>query len=356
MNSTIAGLLAKLELARSVGFKVSPAAVWNYLMFRVRKHEGLMNLQKFGPFILNVLITRRCNFNCSFCIAVKQFGVDDAGNAKTYKDYEATPELFQVILDHPITKKTLAIHFIGGEPTLNKHLPYFVKETRKRGHLAVMTTNAIPLKDPDLVRELVSAGINRISVSLYEHSPSELKDILLTVNKTKRVNTTMVLTKTILDKRPESAWNLVELAEKSGCSDMFINCCTDVADGGTSPELIFDDDQNFIEFKRRTQERFPKFPIIWGLPVARIVMKDRHWCTLIWNGLTMDMAGNMGQCCAVYPDPVHPFGNFFTDTPQQILNHPTTVAMRSSLLNKNGPVHKRCATCSYLGNAWLSKR
>lgn len=113
MNSTLAGILAKIDLARSVGFSISPAAVWNYLKFRLYPHCETMSLDSFGPFILNVLITRRCNFNCSFCIANKQLGTNSEGQKRTYGDYEASPERFQAILDHSITRKILALHFIG---------------------------------------------------------------------------------------------------------------------------------------------------------------------------------------------------------------------------------------------------
>lgn len=239
---------------------------------------------------------------------------------------------------------------------MNKHLPEFIEKTRKRGHLAVMSTNAISFRDTKYLARLVASGINRISVSLYEHSLDELREILLSANPVKRLNTTMVLTKTMVEERPESVLKTIEVACKTGCADIFINCCTDVAGGGESPELIFDDNAAYRQLKDEAQKAYPRFPIIWGLPVPRKIEADRHWCALIWNGLTMDMLGNMGQCCAVYPDPCQPFGNYFQDSTDSILNHPLSVAMRRGLLNKNDEVHKRCATCSYIGNAWLSKR
>ncbi len=315
-----------------------------------------MDIKKFSPLILHLMITRRCNYKCSFCIATKQLGVKEDGIPHTYNDYEANPESFKRILNHPITRKILAIHFIGGEPTLNKYLPSFVRETRNRGHIAVMTTNAISFRNLELVKNLVAAGINRITVSLYEQSLDALYEILPPVNKIIKVNTSLVLTKTIITEQPQLLWNSLKLVESSGCADIFINTCTDAANEGESTELIYDDNEAFYKLKRETGKMFPKLAIIWGLPTAKKVTRERRWCSLLWNGIIMDMKGNMGQCCAVYPNPDHPYGNFFDVTPNTLLNHPLTVAMRRTLLDQKTHLHKRCATCSYLGNAWLSKR
>src|ERR1017187_4550541 len=86
---------------------------------------------RYGPFLAQIVITRRCNLSCSYC---------------TEYDRTSTPVPFD-LLQQRLTKLrqlgTWALSLMGGEPTMHPDLLRIVRETRKLGfRRRMMTTNA----------------------------------------------------------------------------------------------------------------------------------------------------------------------------------------------------------------------
>jgi sulfatase maturation enzyme AslB (radical SAM superfamily) len=350
---SFAEISAKFDMARNIKFNLSLPALWNYAKFRFLPLREEMSLRRYGPIILHVLITRRCNLACSFCVAVKLL---EGYATKTWNDYEADPQKFSGILDHPITRKVLAIHFLGGEPLLNKHLPELISMAAKRGHITVLTTNGILFRNSAIIEDLKSSGINRISISLYDNTIDAMKEILPNINSIKRTYTNMVLLRTMLKNNPERIWEAIDISRASGCCGIVLNHCVDVMSETYNNDTIFDDNRFYLHFKEETKIKFRKFNIVWNTPAAGQIRNDRRWCKLLWNGITMDMAGNVGRCCAVYPRVDGRDGNFFLQAPDILLNQAPVKAMRRLLLDKVAPLPKECRYCCYLGNPWMNNR
>jgi len=91
-----------------------------------------------------VVFLGKCNFRCGFC-----YNID---LVKNYKKLPDIPE--KKILDFLSTRRELldALSITGGEPTLHKRLPAFVKKVKDLGFLVMLETNG---SNPGMVKKLI---------------------------------------------------------------------------------------------------------------------------------------------------------------------------------------------------------
>jgi len=131
-------------------FNLPEGSIVNYL----KLHYGFID-NKIGqsgktyPAVCSMLITKRCNIQCPFCI----FGKFPSN----WQENELTPSKFEKILNLDLIKKTLIFVFSGGEPLLNKDLPKLVYMARKRKHLVGMISNGILLNE-EIAKSLAKFG------------------------------------------------------------------------------------------------------------------------------------------------------------------------------------------------------
>ena len=103
-------------------------------------------------------VTNRCNLRCPICFAVAAEG----GTV-----YEPSPEEVLEMMRNlrrnlPVT--TPALQFAGGEPTVSKHLPQYIKWAKQLGFVNVqIASNAIRIgKSKAYLQELRNAGLSTI--------------------------------------------------------------------------------------------------------------------------------------------------------------------------------------------------
>lgn len=114
---------------------------------------------KTDPVRLNVEITTRCNLACSHC----------ARRFLRRPEADMDPALFGDLLDR--LPNTFKVTLVGlGEPTLHPALASMVGSAADRGHRVGLVTNAMTL-DRSLCRELVTAGLGSLAVSLDSDDP-----------------------------------------------------------------------------------------------------------------------------------------------------------------------------------------
>jgi len=103
-------------------------------------------------------VTNRCNLRCPICFAVAAEG----GTV-----YEPTPEQVLEMMRNLRSNKPVpapAIQFAGGEPTVSKHLPQYIKWAKELGFRHVqIASNAIRLgKSKEYFQELRNAGLSTV--------------------------------------------------------------------------------------------------------------------------------------------------------------------------------------------------
>ncbi len=95
------------------------------------------------PYLASIEITRRCDNDCPYC-------------ARPKADADMSVSRFSEWLDKLVSTDFKAVATGGGEPTLHPELPTLLKQARKRGLMAGLTTNA---HDPEKVLSLADDGL-----------------------------------------------------------------------------------------------------------------------------------------------------------------------------------------------------
>ena len=108
--------------------------------------KGLQKLSliEYPGKISAIVFLGNCNFRCHFCY-----------NTDLVKNYDKLPDIPEKkILDFLSTRKGLVdgLAITGGEPTLHKDLPVFIKKVKDLGFLVMLETNG---SNPKMLKELI---------------------------------------------------------------------------------------------------------------------------------------------------------------------------------------------------------
>lgn len=103
-------------------------------------------------------VTNRCNLRCPICFAVAAEG----GTVVEPEPEEVLEMLKNLRRNKPVPAP--AIQFAGGEPTVSKHLPQYIKWAKEVGFRHVqIASNAIRIgKSKDYLQELRDAGLSTV--------------------------------------------------------------------------------------------------------------------------------------------------------------------------------------------------
>lgn len=121
-----------------------------------------------------------CNFRCSFC-----FNPELINDSETIKDIDEK-EVFDFLEKN---KKWIdAVVISGGEPTLHKELPEFIRKIKKLGYLVRIYTNGT---NPQMLKELIDEKLidsiaMDIKTSLNEESYDEITNTKRMLNDVKK--------------------------------------------------------------------------------------------------------------------------------------------------------------------------
>jgi MoaA/NifB/PqqE/SkfB family radical SAM enzyme len=116
---------------------------------------------RFGPFLAQVVIIRRCNLSCAYC---SEF--DKTSEPVSFQDLILR---FKKLRDF----KTWAVCLTGGEPTLHPRLPDLIGELKSLGFpRRLLITNGYFLSR-DLIQAFNEAGLTDLQISIDGVTPNE---------------------------------------------------------------------------------------------------------------------------------------------------------------------------------------
>lgn len=105
------------------------------------------------PIWANIIVTRKCNLDCTYCFVRKP----------TKEELSATQT--REVIDKLYFLGCRFVDFTGGEPTLRNDLPELVKHASQKPMVTRITTNGT-LLTPEYIETLAKAGIDIINVSI----------------------------------------------------------------------------------------------------------------------------------------------------------------------------------------------
>ena len=105
---------------------------------------------RYGPFLAQVIVTRRCNLSCGYCT--------EYDKTSEPVPFDALRQRLEALRD----LRTWAVSLMGGEPTLHPDLLRIFSTMRALGfHRRMMTTNGLRLTK-EIVDELNNSGMTDI--------------------------------------------------------------------------------------------------------------------------------------------------------------------------------------------------
>jgi radical SAM protein with 4Fe4S-binding SPASM domain len=129
------------------------------------------------PFVVQIFPVYACNFKCGYCI----FSVEKAKrhfiSDKPVMDLGLFKRAMDDIAGFP--QKVKVLRFVGiGEPLIHKDIVEMIRYAAEKGVAGTieLLTNGV-LLTPEMSRELVSAGLSRLVVSLQGTSAKKYKDV-----------------------------------------------------------------------------------------------------------------------------------------------------------------------------------
>jgi MoaA/NifB/PqqE/SkfB family radical SAM enzyme len=141
--------------------------VFQFVTKRKDTALSLFDQARFSPFLVQLVVTRKCNLQCAYC---NEF--DRTGEPVPYK---TLLERIQKIRN----LGSLSLEFSGGEPLLHPRLVDLVSAATNLNFLwRMLISNAILMKD-DVIRALNDAGLTHLQVSVDGvHSNASTKKTL----------------------------------------------------------------------------------------------------------------------------------------------------------------------------------
>jgi MoaA/NifB/PqqE/SkfB family radical SAM enzyme len=314
--------------------------VLNYLAYRSLKRTATPSTRSYTPQIASLIVTRRCNLQCSYCAAgniINQKGED-------WRKSEATLEGITRIFANPLFENCLLVDLLGGEPLLVDELEPIVSYLVNRGHLVNLATNGLLLADR--VAGLKGAGISRINVSLYTANRNALERDLPTINRIFPVHMSIVLLRADVEEHQDDLRATARFLRDAGCRSLRFWMYRPMGADPKPVQLIHDTLPAYVEFRRRMDEDLPGF-ILWPAGLQEGGASKR--CPQLWQRISSDVLGNMTICCGSDRTLQGRDSNLFDSEPDRLWNHPTLVFMREQLLEPGREPPEVCKTCSLLG-------
>ena len=123
------------------------------------------------PRRVEIHLGTRCNSRCAFCMS---------SVPRDQREPWAVPERVRAELRHYYKRGCRAAGFLGGEPTAYPGLPACIAYARKLGYARIsICTNGLRFSDAGFCRELVDAGLTRVTLSVHSHL-ARVEDRLIT--------------------------------------------------------------------------------------------------------------------------------------------------------------------------------
>ena len=127
------------------------------------RHELYTVLPLKTPYSLFVDVCNACNFKCKFCAI--QYANKKLPFRKMCMDYDLFRKVIDDLRKFPEPLKMLRLA-ANGEPLLNKRLPEMIEYARGGVTQWIEFVSNASLLTPELNRKLVSAGLDRIRISI----------------------------------------------------------------------------------------------------------------------------------------------------------------------------------------------
>ena len=301
------------------------------------RHELYTVLPLKTPYSLFVDVCNACNFKCKFCAI--QYANKKLPFRKMCMDYDLFRKVIDDLRKFPEPLKMLRLA-ANGEPLLNKRLPEMIEYARGGGTQWIEFVSNASLLTPELNRKLVSAGLDRIRISIEgigEEQYYEMSGVKIDWNK--------------------FVANIKDLYEHKGNCEIYIKTVDAAVDTEEKREKFFStfgdicdkiSIEHVIPIWTGYDEIYQDFDIETAEGLHGHAVKELDVCPFPFYSFVINPDGEVTVCCNDWERKIS-MGNVTSESVYDIWNgekyHNFLLGMLEKGRKENHPVG--CAKCQY---------
>ena len=324
--------LKRQFFTKFIALKPGPKQLFNlvavFLANRLKKGVSL----PYSPISVQIHVTGRCNFTCSWCSA----GVPD-GALDDCKDL--TGDIFHKILNFPVTRKAVRLGLIGGEVFLHKDIFLFIRMAREARLLTTIYSNGSLINK--FANDIYKSGLSFLGLSCYDQYYEKLlSNFDKYQNKifNKKNRPIISMQKIMSSENFEAAEKVIQDAIQLKADMVFLQNYYPI-DGNTKL-CIYDDNTAYLVFKKKLEEHYGK-KINITFPGLLSKKNNPRLCRVLFQTLMFDADGRAQLCCYTPPD--EKYGNIMTDP--NLWNSETFMKLRKPFIDHQDPLPSFCEYC-----------
>lgn len=301
-----------------------------YLIVRLQFRLRFVRV-KFIPPNVYLMMTKRCNLDCSFCHYVGELNkvgeVDD--------EHEISLDDLLGFERKGILKSPSKVCLYGGEPMLNKSFFEIVDYLNNNSYVSSTITNGTFLKK--YLDKLTENPLHQITISYYQGIANHLEDEIRTLSELSIINISIIISDESL-LQLESVINFAIRVKAK-----FITIENIIEKNGCSRKAIFSS-KDYNEFKKKLLSDYSSKIILRWSEVHKNMQgsNPKINCSEPWDMILIDKKSRVLPCCQY---PLEAFSDPMTET-SDIFNTPDLLRIRSQM--KNGVAPSKCIGCHYL--------
>ena len=301
------------------------------------RHELYTVLPLKTPYSLFVDVCNACNFKCKFCAI--QYANKKLPFRKMCMDYDLFRKVIDDLRKFPEPLKMLRLA-ANGEPLLNKRLPEMIEYARGGVTQWIEFVSNASLLTPELNRKLVSAGLDRIRISIEgigEEQYYEMSGVKIDWNK--------------------FVANIKDLYEHKGNCEIYIKTVDAAVDTEEKREKFFStfgdicdkiSIEHVIPIWTGYDEIYQDFDIETAEGLHGHAVKELDVCPFPFYSFVINPDGEVTVCCNDWERKIS-MGNVTSESVYDIWNgekyHNFLLGMLEKGRKENHPVG--CAKCQY---------
>lgn len=285
-----------------------------------------------SPVSIQVHVTARCNYTCSWCSA----GVP-GGALNDCKDL--TEDIMHKILGFSITQKAIRMGFIGGEVFLHKKIFSLIKMAGKARLLTTIFSNGSLISN--LADDIYKSGLSFLGLSCYDQYYDKL---LHNIEKyqskvfMRKNRPIMSMQKIMTSENFLDAEKVIRDAIQLKADLVFLQNYYPI-DGNTKL-CIYDDNNDYQDFKQKIEKEYGhKMEIVF--PGLLSKEYNPRLCRVLFQTLMFDAQGRAQICC--YTPPNEKYGNIMKNP--NLWNSDIFMNLRFPFINHQLPLHSFCTHC-----------
>jgi radical SAM protein with 4Fe4S-binding SPASM domain len=305
------------------------------------------------PAGINITLTFKCNFNCSYCYQDLLQTGDRRWDLGKCLD----------LVDEAADWGVVYLGLTGGEPTIFKGWLELIERGLARGMIPTMTSNGTVIgSDPDIARRLAAAGMEEITIS-FDAPTEELHDqvtrsrgqfpkVVNAVRYLADAGLRVVIKSVLTPATQDSVEGLIDLLVPLGVHEIGISYMESgaIKSGANASRNVSYDELKVVREKvQRKREQYASACTIHPPKDASKKWNSEEWypCGGINMGMSIFPSGDVTVCDKMHKVKDFTYGNVFDNGLRAIWDGEAFAALRERTVNP-ALIDPDCARCTKL--------